>query len=82
MAKPTASVWPRHLGDYRGAVNPGIFTWSLASTYGRVPVNNVFSSTKLIGLPNGSFAQNMRSPQGIFWMPPSTIAAPASIARW
>ena len=45
-------------------------------------VNNVFSSTKLIGLPNGSFAQNMRSPHGIRWMPPSTTVQPASIARW
>jgi small multidrug resistance family-3 protein len=50
--------------------------------YPLAPVNKVFSSTKLIGLPNGSFAQNMRSPHGIFWMPPSTIVPPASIACW
>ena len=33
--------------------------------YGRLPVNSVASSTKLIGLPNGSVAQNIRSPHGI-----------------
>ena len=46
------------------------------------PGENGLLVDEVIGLPNGSTAQNIRSPQGMRWMPPSTHSQPTSSARW